>query len=350
MSLTFDGCQIDALKTVDMDRLHQVITDFDIRATNTHGLVIERHGKILIELYFTGVDRPPTAFSISPFGRRTKFTSSTRHDMRSISKSVVGLVFGIAKSNNYIGDLSTPILDYFPDYKDLSLTNRRQITLENVLTMTSGLAWEEAVPYSSLNIRNSETLMNWSLDRYRYILSRPIVAPAGKIFNYSGGATALVAEVIERSVDVSFQEYTRKVLFDPLQIVDFEWRKDIHGRVLSFSGLRLLPRDIVKIGRLVLNGGQWEQKQVVPAAWILQSTLPQVNTEFGMHYGFQWWSGSSVIAGKKILWNAALGNGGQRLFMVPSLDLNIVITAGRYGLNIDHYSNEFFEKILTAFV
>jgi CubicO group peptidase (beta-lactamase class C family) len=100
---------------------------------------------------------------------------------------------------------------------------------------------------------------------------------------------------------------------------------------MPFNGLRMRPRDLVKIGRMVLDHGRWGGRQVVPADWIAASLQPRLATGFGgLGYGYQWWTGTLDWKGKAIPWAAAFGNGGQRLFVVPDLDMTVAITAGAY--------------------
>jgi CubicO group peptidase (beta-lactamase class C family) len=91
------------------------------------------------------------------------------------------------------------------------------------------------------------------------------------------------------------------------------------------------PRDLAKIGRMVLAHGQWQGRQIVPSDWVTESLRPHIGTGDGLHYGYQWWTGTVDWEGKKLAWSAGFGNGGQRLFVVPDLDLTVVITAGAYN-------------------
>jgi CubicO group peptidase (beta-lactamase class C family) len=103
-----------------------------------------------------------------------------------------------------------------------------------------------------------------------------------------------------------------------------------NGDPVAASGLRLRPRDIAKLGRLVLDRGAWQGKQIVSAGWLEQSTASQIAVEDQVDYGFQWWLGRSLIDGREIRWSAGIGWGGQRLFLVPEQDLLVVVTAGLY--------------------
>jgi CubicO group peptidase (beta-lactamase class C family) len=115
-------------------------------------------------------------------------------------------------------------------------------------------------------------------------------------------------------------------LFSPLGITDVQWRTDRTGEPRAASGLRLRPRDLAKIGQLVLQRGQWGERQIVPVA-----TGPHAQAEPFLHYGYQWWLGGSGFGDVQTPWVAGFGNGGQGLFILPDLELVVVVTAGRYN-------------------
>jgi CubicO group peptidase (beta-lactamase class C family) len=303
----------------------------DIRAgkyKNIHSLLVLRSGKLVAEAYFQGDDERRGR----PLGT-LRFDSDTIHDLRSVSKSVTSALFGIAMASGAIRDIDAPVLSYFPEYEDLQTPERLRIRLRDVLSMTSGLEWDESSrPYG--DPLNSETAMDAADDRYRYILARPIVAPPGSSFRYSGGDTMLVAAVIERATKQRLSKYAEQVLFRPLGIERHEWIAYSDGTEIAASGLRLLPRDMAKFGLLYLQGGRWRGTQVVPESWVKASTSVQAKVSdrpFGFQsYGYQWWLGS-VRDDAHTPWIMAVGNGGQRIMLIPSRDLVMVMTAGMYN-------------------
>jgi CubicO group peptidase (beta-lactamase class C family) len=310
---------------------------------NIHGVVVERRGRLVAELYRHGKDR--SIWSL--FARDTEFGPAVLHDLRSVSKSVVGLLFGIARRQHSI-DLSASPLAFYPSYADLHSSERDAITLEHLLTMSSGFEWRESVASYGM-LANDETRLYWDWAPYRYVLSRPIVAKPGAQFNYNGGGTAVLADIVVRTTHTPLRDYARTALFDPLGIREWEWVADPYGRPLAFAGLRMRPRDLAKIGRMVLAHGQWQGRQIVPSDWVTASLRPHIATGDGLHYGYQWWTGTVDREGKKLAWSAAFGNGGQRLFVVPDLDLTVVITAGAYNdPQIRHAVARVFRRIVAA--
>jgi CubicO group peptidase (beta-lactamase class C family) len=131
-----------------------------------------------------------------------------------------------------------------------------------------------------------------------------------------------------------FDIFAREALFQPLGIADWEWKTYENGKFSAAAGLRLRPRDAAKIGQLLLNRGEWNGQQIVPAAWIDQSTAPRLQAigYFGglFFYGYQWWLGRTLSGDKEVTWIAAVGLGGQRVFVIPDLDLVVMTTAGLY--------------------
>lgn len=293
---------------------------------NLHGIVVERGGRLQFEAYFDGADQPGGAW----FSRSASFGPDELHDLRSVTKSLTGLLVGIALQRGEIGRLDEPVLRHFPEHADLRTPERERITLEHLLTMSAGLDWDESGSYVRLG--NSETRMRLSSDPDRYVLERDIVAPPGERFVYSGGATALIGEVLVRRTGQPLDRYAQERLFEPLGIRRSEWRRDGQGRVTPFGGLRLSPRDLARVGRMLLDGGRWQGRQVVPADWIEASFRPRLATgPGGQQYGYQWWLGELKTLQGGHRWIAAQGNGGQRLYLVPTLDLVVVVTAGQYN-------------------
>ncbi|CAJ0686794.1 serine hydrolase domain-containing protein [Ralstonia holmesii] len=323
-----DGWQTEADPAAagfEAGRLCAVLRNFAEADINFHSLLVVRHGRLVAEVYHTGKDE-----RVKDLFRTTRtFDASTLHDIRSVSKSVTSLLWGIAQGQGKMPPLETPALSLFPGLADLNRDGREAITLSQMLSMSSGLAWNEWRATSLFN--NDEFGLFWHTSQAHYVFDRPMAAPAGTQFNYNGGNTAVLALLLAERVGMSLPEYARKQLFEPLGITDWEWVDDYRGRPLAFAGVRLRPRDLARIGQLVLQHGQWNGRQVVPAAWIAESTRPHIDTGMGLQYGYQWWLGKVVAGGTEHAWIGGIGNGGQRLWIVPGLDMVIVTTAGDYN-------------------
>ena len=304
------------------------------RVWNLHGVVVVRQGRLVLERYFEGDDYAPG----SPLGM-VAFKADTLHDLRSVSKSIVGLLYGIALADGKVPPPDASVFASFPEYTDLAADpTRKRWTIHNVLTMTMGTDWDElSVPYSDPT--NSEIAMDMAPDRYRFVLGAPAVMEPGQRWIYNGGATALLARIIAKGTGKPLHDFARAALFDPLRIGPTEWYTDSSGEAIAASGLRITPRDLARIGLMMLKGGMWGGRPIVPAQWIERSTSPMVDVDEIRQYGYHWYLGKfafTVSTGPR--WNrsrlerfwSAIGNGGQRLFVFPGLDLVAAITAGNY--------------------
>ena len=164
------------------------------------------------------------------------------------------------------------------------------------------------------------------------LLDRPLVAEPGSLWNDNGGHTVLLAEILEQRSGRTLLDLARTNLFEPLGITHWEWRSGLHRRRLAYAGLRLTPPDLLRLGQLLLGGGAWQGRQVLPAAWVEATLQPSITIGKGpFSYGHHWWDGRVHHDGTNVRWTAGVGNGGQRLFVVPELDLVVVFTAGAYS-------------------
>ncbi|MBS0225977.1 MAG: serine hydrolase [Proteobacteria bacterium] len=307
---------------IDAAALDRKITALLNAPLNVHGVVVERHGHLVAEYYQGGKDRSVYAL----FSIRRNFGPQTRQDIRSIGKSVTSLLYGIALRDGKVPAPSTAVLDAYPQLADIATTDKRRITIADLLNMASGLSWKEGS-----GGLNDELRLFWRKDIPRYVLGHDLATEPNTHFNYNGGGTAILADLISRGTGQPLDAYARNHLFAPMGIQDWSWVNDIHGRPMAFNGLRMRPRDLLKIGRLVLDGGRWNGRQLVPADWIAQSMAAVFATDVrDFRYGHQWWAGTVRWQGQTLDWHGGLGNGGQRLYIIPRLDMAIVTTAGAY--------------------
>jgi CubicO group peptidase (beta-lactamase class C family) len=324
-----DGWPTATPESVGLDgaRLCGIAARLQATNANVHAVIIVRHGKLVFEQYFPGYDEP--------WGMgegRHDFDATTKHDMRSASKSVVSLLVGIAIDRELIKSADEPVVKFFPDYSALKTAGWDNITLRHLLTMSSGIQWDENRAWK--DPRNDEPHLGNEADPFRYVLSKPIAAPPDIVWNYNGGGTDLLGNIIERVSGKSLDAFAREALFTPLGISDWEWMKYRNEHIAAAAGLRLRPRDAAKIGQLVLNRGAWGGTQIVSPEWIEQSVRPRfqaIGYFSGLFfYGQQWWMGRSIAQEKEVKWIAAMGSGGQRIFIVPDRDLVVMTTSGLY--------------------
>jgi CubicO group peptidase (beta-lactamase class C family) len=292
-----------------------------------HAVLVARGGKLVFERYFRGSDE----ISGRIFGRRVEnvtFDADTLHDTKSVSKCVASLAVGIALDRGLIDSINEPIFSFFPELSDLRTPEKDRIQLSHALTMSMGLEWVEATPATG-DENNDEARMHRASDPCRYVLSLAATAPAGREFFYNTGALTLVSAIIRKATGRPLDEFARATLFEPMGITEVEWIR-VKGDTDAGGGLRLRARDMAKIGQLVLAGGRWNDRQLVPKAWIETSTAPKLKATNNQSYGYLWWLGGSRFNGREIQWVGALGRGGQSIRIVPELDLVVAVTAGYY--------------------
>ncbi len=246
------------------------------------------------------------------------------HSMQSVSKTVTSAIFGIAvMRGDFKATLNTPVLKYFDVAKVKNVDHRkRRMTLKDVLTMTTGLAWNEDVPYD--DPRSDSSLMEATDDWVQYVIDKPMATDPGTTFNYSSGATELLAYIFQKETGQDIEAYGEEHLFAPLGI-KHHWKRTYLGVVDTEGGLYLTGADLAKIGYLYLHDGMWDGRRIVSKEWVKQSLTPFVDTGWqGLKYGFKWWLYPRKD-GRRFVW-MGIGFGGQRLMVFPEEQLIATFT------------------------
>ncbi len=312
-----EGSAMDTMLQSQIEKAHQA-GELD----GLHGVLVVHKGEILAEQYFSGADERWG----QSLGVR-KLTATSLHDLRSVTKSIVGLLYGIALAEGKVPGLDESLVSQFPELSDLAADpQRRKMTVRHALSMKMGTEWNEDFPYT--DPRNSEIAMEMAEDRYRFILDRHMIQEPGEQWLYNGGATALIGHFIAEGTGKALDAYATEKLFKPLGIEEYDWIRGADGVPSSASGLRLNIHDLAKIGRLILQEGVWEGKQVVPKDWLTQAFTPHAEPEKDIRYGLFWWLGPE---GDPPYWVAGFGNGGQRLTVSTWSELIVVVFAGNYN-------------------
>ncbi len=337
-----DGWQTAAAGSLGVDATQLAALTASLRAwpeLGVHAVLIERSGRLIYEEYFDGFDERWGR----PRGRVTMGRDSL-HDLRSVTKGIVSALAGIAIDEGAIKSLEQPVVEWFPEYPELNTAERRRVTLKHVLEMTAGLEWNESLPYT--DPRNDEIRMTRDSLPLRYALSRAFTHDPGNDFIYNGGLVQVMAAVIERAVRMPIEDYARAKLFKPLGIDTVEWVGDLAGMPSAASGLRLRARDVAKVGSLYLHRGEWNGRRVLPAKWTESSTrrhFPFARDpgrdrmsagsagEGAYGYSYFWWYACYPTTRGLVEARTAVGNGQQRIFVLPGLDMVVTIFAGRYN-------------------
>jgi hypothetical protein len=253
------------------------------------------------------------------------YHGTDEHTMQSVSKTVTSVTLGIAITRNeFKAGLDTPVLKYFHGSRVANVDARkRRMTIRNVLTMSTGLDWNEDVAYD--DPRNASDQMEATDDWVQFVIDRPMAHEPGSVFAYSSGAAELLAYIFQKETGQDIEEYARKHLFAPLGIDHYYWKRTPKGVVDTEGGLYLRAEDLAKIGYLFLRQGMWDGKQIVSADWVKQSLAPSMDANNGWKYGFQGWL---IPYGEqqRLAWTA-WGLGGQYLLVFPDDNLILVFTA-----------------------
>ncbi len=296
---------------------------------NVHAVVIEHDGRLVFERYRPGEDENWG----EPLGR-VEHGPTTQHDLRSVTKSVTAVLLGIALGDAAEEALERPITSFFPGHETFG-TELEGVTLHHVLTMTAGLEWNEmTVPYTDRS--NDEVQLYYTDDPFGLVLARDVIETPGGHWYYNGGLTQLTAGVIENLTGKPLDDFAEEVLFGRLGITDYSWNRSplwaSDASPSAASGLRLRARDLAKIASVMLHDGQWQGRQIVPAAWVDASATRHVQTvpwwpgTYG--YGYFWYPGT-LSWGQDVI--RASGNGDQAIFVLPDEKVAITVFAGNYN-------------------
>ncbi|MDH3398071.1 MAG: beta-lactamase family protein [Acidimicrobiia bacterium] len=248
---------------------------------------------------------------VHPFGKES------RHIIHSCTKSIVSALIGIAVEEGYLEGVEQAVLDILPDREIANLdADKEAMTLENVLTMSTGLDCRDSYLYGWRGLSEMRASDDW----VQHMLDLPMVAPPGSLFEYCNGGSFLLSAILQEVTEMKAADFARDRLFGPLGITDFVWPESPQGINIGWGELRMRPHDLAKIGYLYLRDGRWENRQVVPSTWVDASTHSHIGGTLQDGYGYQWWVRDDGVY-------MALGYAGQYLIVVPAHDLVVVFTS-----------------------
>ena len=277
---------------------------------NVDSVLLIRKGKLVLEEYFYQYDRDKL------------------HQLRSATKSVVSALVGIALDKKLIASKDEKVVALFPEYEIKNLSEeKRAITVEHLLACESGLACQDGNPESP----GEEQKMNASPDWVQFILDLPMVAPPGKTGRYCTGGVIMLGRIVEKASGKRLSDFAAENLFGKLGITNYRWNfKPDSSSFDDACQLHMRPRDMAKLGLLYMNEGQWKGRQVISREWV-KASLSKHSVVRGTDYGYLWWRQWLNVDGTRVDGVTAKGNGGQRIYLWPSLDLVVVITGGSYN-------------------
>lgn len=301
-------------------------------------IVIARHGKLVFEDYVEGDAR-------------------TLRDTRSATKTITSILVGIAIQDRRLSGIDAKVLSLLPE-RARRVQNpdprKSAITVEDFLTMSSSLECDDWNDASRGNEERMYIVEDWA----QFILDLPIRGrmhlgekidppPYGRYFSYCTGGVFVLSEVLQKATGQRTDHYAQEKLFTPLGISDAQWTYSPLGIPFTGGGLRLSSGDLLKIGQLYLNGGQWNGRKIVDEAWVRASTRPHARIDENTDYGYLWWLKSFKAGDKSYPAFFMTGNGGNKVVVIPQLDMVVVITSTNYNTRGMH---EQTEKILTDYI
>jgi CubicO group peptidase (beta-lactamase class C family) len=300
-----------------------------------NGMLVIRNGRIVYQntyaqdydTPFKGRDQARGQYNYYDPDWHPYFERGPLHTVQSISKSVTSALIGIAIGRGEIPGVEVDVMRYFDDHDQANPDARwSDITLRDLLTMTSGIDWDEdSSPYT--DPRNTAAEMERSADWVAYVLDRPMTSTPGDKFVYNSGVTMLLCHILLRATGRHADSYATEHLFGPLGIENFYWKRTPTDLIDAEGGLYLTPEDLARIGLLYTRDGIWQGKRILPEGWVSASVTPAVSvpeTE-NWKYGFQWWLLPYAENPAKYAYTG-LGYGGQRLIALPEYELVAVFT------------------------
>lgn len=350
-----DGLTIGTLEEVNIDtqmilkavgRIHQG------KYKEVHAMLIYKDDRLVFEEYYKG--HKYLWNGPDYHGEMVKWDIDSMHCIMSVTKSITSACIGIAINQDYIDHVQESIFNYLPNYQHLNTGGKDKITIEHLLTMTSGLKWNEwsAAHGSSANDID-RIYLECSNDPVTCILEKPLISEPGEKFTYNGGGMIILGEIIKNATDMNIKDFSMKFLFQPLGIDSALWYQFDNGAYGSDGSLYLTPRDMMKFGVLYLKGGVWNTEQLIPAFWVKKSQVPYKNNtginipadDSGKNgYAYSWWTNEISNSGRKAKLYQAGGWGGQEIIVFPDDDMVVVFTGGNYAVKKSIY--EILERFI----
>jgi CubicO group peptidase (beta-lactamase class C family) len=336
-----DGWPTASVESVKLSAARLAAMDKAIRAGEFQkitSVLIARHGKLAYEAYFD--DAGAAGF----------------RNTRSATKTITGMLVGIAIDKGLLAGVDAPVLRFFADKLPVQNpdTRKNQITLEDFLTMSSMLECNDSNQFSRGHEERMYLVEDWvkfTLDLpikgFPAWLTKPKDSPHGRSYSYCTAGVVTLGAVLERATKMSVPEFAGKNLFDPLGIQKAQWQFTPSGSAMTGGGLGLQSRDLLKLAQLYANGGTWNGQRIISERWVKASIEPHARIDDETEYGYLWWLRGFKSGGKTFAAYYMTGNGGSKIAVFPELELVVVITSANFGLKEAHPLSE---RLLSEYV
>ncbi|MEM7661260.1 MAG: serine hydrolase [Pseudomonadota bacterium] len=350
--------EAEGFDPLPIDAFVEELLSGDFRLVD-HFLLI-RHGRIVVDerfnhnydIVFASVpedqrsnDAPYEQYEYENSDWHPYYRDTRLHSLQSVTKSITSAALGAAIDQGRINGVDIPVMPFFADYEfDRTDPRKADITLEDLLTMRSGIDWEtdggyDASTHSTVLLENSDAWID-------FILDRPMDADPGTVFEYNDGVSVLLGKILRVATGQRIDDWAEEHLFKPIGIDEFYWKITPDGEADTEGGLYLTAYDLARIGYLFLRNGQWKDDQILSKEWVEKSTALQVPNarRTGLGYGYQWWVPHNENGEAKTF--DANGYGGQRLIIVPEHDIVAVFTGWNIRGNQTIAANTFRDEVL----
>jgi CubicO group peptidase (beta-lactamase class C family) len=303
ISTGFQGHPLKQADSLGIEKLvNESLRDNTTMADDIHSILLSKNGETIYSNYFN------------------QYTTDSLNNLKSITKSMIGLLIGIAIEEGHIQNIKEPIVNFFVECqsKENKLEDKKEITIEDLLLMQSGIEW------------NNRALIKdewWFNENPHCFLLRefPMDTVPGVKFSYNSGVAHLLSGIISRSTGQSTLEYATERIFSPLEIKNIRWGKDQKGEYFGNSEMYLKPSDLLIIGQMLANNGIYEGNQIVPQQWIEEMQDKAYNATPLMNYGYLWMTSKD----ESPCFYFAGGSGGQHLFIAPRKNI-VLVTTGHW--------------------
>lgn len=284
-----------------IEEVHQYFSTASPLKEDIHSFLVSQNGQLITEHYYNG------------------FRPDSINNVKSVTKSIIGLLVGIAIDKGIIKDVYQKVNTFFKDCATSpSFVEKKDITIEHLLQMQSGIEWNNRARIKD----------EWWFHEspHCFLLEEfPMDTLPGKQFSYNSAAAHLLSGIISRASGQSTLAFAQQYLFSPLNIQDFYWEQDRSGEYRGHSELYLRPSDMIKIGQLLLAEGEWKKERIISEKWMQQTISKAYNATSLMNYGYLWMTGKD----KDPFYFFAGGSGGHHIFIVPAKKL-VVVTTGHW--------------------